>query len=76
MIGLSPLGASSNAITNVPDSPIGEQSEQVYDGYAKRRGYCVFDVLDLSAQVCAHDNSVPLQFVQLLNQNLLAGARN
>jgi len=33
-------------------------------------------VLDLSAEVSAHDDTVFLQFVLLLNQDLLAGARN
>ena len=60
----------------MPDSPVGEESEEVHYCHTERCRNRVFDMLDLSAQVGAHDDSVILQFMQLLNEDLFAGPRN
>ena len=54
----------------VPDTLSGEEAEQVHDGRADWRGKGVFDVLGSSAQVGPHDDSVLLQLMKLLNQDL------
>jgi len=74
-IRASSLPAFQRHCGYVPDSPIREQRDQVQEGVAKWRGNGVLDALDFSAQVGAHDDSVLLQLMKLLNQDLLACAR-
>jgi len=58
----------------MPKTPIREKTEEVHDGRGEWRGNGVLDALDSSAQVGAQDDSVLLQLMKLLNDDLLAYA--